>query len=526
MRWSFITNGNFIDFVHTDETSLAIESIIVSLHNTSKCIDWKLPTDTTRISFTIDEVRYEDILITDIDFDGVVMDSQDDFETGVVAMFPGLAGGSPGGSSYLSKTYAELQALIGSSGLTIGQQYLITDFATKHYIVDGNGSKPAGNPTITGVTEPLIVTAVAIDAVDKIAKSTLYPQDIIYVDFVESNWTDDISFSDSGVIVSGWKGTIYFRHDTLLDNSCGYDFRNVKFRRWKTDVAAYDGGTSYSQGDFVTSSNTIYRSLQNTNIGNTPASNSAYWVRLINLASNEYWLNKPTSQNGITASASFADFLTFVDNGLTTYDVGVRGTHFLRFLDNNTDYFYTGTLLPNNVMFLQDEETFVCYSNVFRGVCFGNTFWTGNNCYNNSIWPEFNNNILLEEFESNIIGSHFTGNVCNTFHDNVCGDNMSSNFLGIFTSNKVGASFGNNTMGRVTSNNSFGSAFRANYAGNGFQMNTIEDFFNGDNNGVDFTSATHVYASYNCNLFIRQDGTKKLSYTDNSDVLTVVNANA
>lgn len=97
MSWSFRTNGNFIDFVHTDETSLAVENTIVSLHNTSKCVSWSLPEDTTRISFTIDEVKYSNILITDIDFDGTAMNSQDDFETGIEAMFTGLAGGGGGG---------------------------------------------------------------------------------------------------------------------------------------------------------------------------------------------------------------------------------------------------------------------------------------------------------------------------------------------------------------------------------------------------------------------------------------------
>lgn len=109
--YSFRTNGNYIDFVNTDATSLAVETVVKSLHNTSRCVDWSLPEDTTRISFTIDEDKYNNLLITDIDFDGVAMDSQDDFETGITAMFTGLAGGSPGGSSYLVYT-----AIIGQSG--------------------------------------------------------------------------------------------------------------------------------------------------------------------------------------------------------------------------------------------------------------------------------------------------------------------------------------------------------------------------------------------------------------------------
>jgi len=102
MTYSFRTNGNFIDFVHTDNTSLQVENVLKSLHNTSRCVDWSLPEDTTRITFTIDEVEFKNVLITEIDFDGTAMNSQDDFETGIIAAFPGLAGsGEEGGSSYL-----------------------------------------------------------------------------------------------------------------------------------------------------------------------------------------------------------------------------------------------------------------------------------------------------------------------------------------------------------------------------------------------------------------------------------------
>lgn len=111
MSLSFRTNGNFIDFVNTDATSINVETVIRSLHNTSRSISWSLPADTTRINFTIDSIKYHNISITDIDFDGTVMNSQDDFETGITAMFPGLASGSSGGVEYLVYT-----ALINQSG--------------------------------------------------------------------------------------------------------------------------------------------------------------------------------------------------------------------------------------------------------------------------------------------------------------------------------------------------------------------------------------------------------------------------
>src|SRR5688572_11854111 len=110
---SFRTNGNFIDFVNTDDTSLNVETVLMTLHNTSKCIDWSYDEDTTRITFTIDETKYSNILIGDIDFDGVTMTVQADFKTNIEEMFPGLAGGSEGVLllSTVELTNAQIKAL-------------------------------------------------------------------------------------------------------------------------------------------------------------------------------------------------------------------------------------------------------------------------------------------------------------------------------------------------------------------------------------------------------------------------------
>jgi len=99
MIYSFRTNGNFIEFVHTDNTSLQVQNILKVIHNTSRCITWSLPEDTTRISFVVDDIRVDGFPLSEIDFDGVAIDSQDDFETGIIAAFPGLAGGGTVGSS-------------------------------------------------------------------------------------------------------------------------------------------------------------------------------------------------------------------------------------------------------------------------------------------------------------------------------------------------------------------------------------------------------------------------------------------
>jgi hypothetical protein len=142
---SFRTNGNFIDFVNTDDTSLHVETVLMTLHNTSKCINWSLPEDTTKINFTIDEVEYSDILIADIDFDGVTMTAQADFKTNIETMFPGLAGGAAAG--YLS--YVALLSQTGTDAPvatvlvnTLGGTVVWTRDSAGFYIATLSGAFP------------------------------------------------------------------------------------------------------------------------------------------------------------------------------------------------------------------------------------------------------------------------------------------------------------------------------------------------------------------------------------------------
>ena len=134
MTYSFRTNGNFIDLVHTDNTSLMIESVLKSLHNTSRAIEWSLTDDTTIISFRFDDIEVRDFPIVEIDFDGVAMNSQDDFETNITAMFTGLAVGSPSGGITLDGASPE-----SITNLWAGSQAeydgLTPDASTLYFIV-------------------------------------------------------------------------------------------------------------------------------------------------------------------------------------------------------------------------------------------------------------------------------------------------------------------------------------------------------------------------------------------------------
>jgi hypothetical protein len=134
---TFTTNGNFIDFTEIDDVSPVTASCIhpvMSLHKSSKCVDWSYPEDTSRISFTIDEKKYENVPITSIYFDDVVMSAQDDFATNMQSMFTGL--GSPGSSSYLVYT-AKLER---SGDVITATEILNTLGLTPTFVVDGVGT--------------------------------------------------------------------------------------------------------------------------------------------------------------------------------------------------------------------------------------------------------------------------------------------------------------------------------------------------------------------------------------------------
>ena len=102
--------------------------------------------------------------------------------------------GASGG--YTDITYANLVTPIGASTLTPGGFYRLTDFATKHYIVDaGLTQYTVGDGIITGPNEPLIVMAVATNGINGMAFSETYPGDIIHYDWNPANWLGSASRS-------------------------------------------------------------------------------------------------------------------------------------------------------------------------------------------------------------------------------------------------------------------------------------------------------------------------------------------
>jgi hypothetical protein len=450
-------------------------------------------------------------------------------------VFAPIGGGSGGGITDI--LYANLVTAIGASTLVEGSLYSITDFATVHYLVDGAGTviEDEGGPIInTGATEALIVLATSANTISHEAHSVLYPQDIIHYNWDSANWLQDFSFStDQTNIITGFKGVIYFRHDTLLDNYIGYDFRTVKFRRWDTAQTTWNAGTTYAAGAYCTAVDGlgVFKSMKAGNLNNATTLGE-WWVQVLDLSVIAYWNLKADAWLGITSGANYIDCYTFHPLGTDTYEIACRANHIEPFKDTQDMWDCCGTILSNNVFFLVSEGYYTVYSNEIGAEFYYNS--VGAYFKNNSVGTYFNNNSVGTYFKNNSVGANFYNNsVGANFNSNSVGTYFNNNSVGAyFINNSVGANFNSNSVGTYFNNNSVGANVQyiitpsKGSAATGFHNNTIRDgVFGGLGTELDFTCSTHVFLDYNCEIYRRPDGAIRLTYKDDADATIVCDYN-
>jgi len=432
-----------------------------------------------------------------------------------------------GGGGAIDITYADLVTAIGASTLTVGGFYRITDFATKHYIVDANKVQyTTGDGIITGAVEPLVVQAIATNAIGSQAFSALYPQDIIYYDWNPAHWLTDLSFAKAGAIVSGFTGVITFRRDTIYDNYAPGDWRNCKTRRWKTNATAWSSSSSYVAGNIVSHDDGyVYKALQPSLNQEPVGGDNEYWVIMLNLNTYEYWNAASTNWRSITSGAEYADFTLFGSGQ-------ARSVHFEPMLDNAVYNKYFRTILPNNA--LLDAAT--CYGcsigsgsffNTIDGYFINNTI--GASFYGNLIAVYYDNNTVGALFYNNVVGDAFEKNTVGAgFYNNTIGGYFSSNTVDTdFASNIIGINFANNAINSGFFTNKVSTDFSYNTIGASFQRNVLGQYFRNNNVGnsvlvnIDLADASHVYADYNCNVYHDKTLGDRLSYMDNDTVVYV-----
>lgn len=340
-------------------------------------------------------------------------------------------------TSITTVTYAELKTLIETSSLVTGTHYRF-EYQTIHKI-------PYTNDVNTGPVEVLIVMAITTNKVHHQVMSESYPEDIIFWRWDDNILLDQIEdtllldgtgnpylppplMSGSGVNAyspsTNRPGRIYFREDTLYRNCAPYDFRAVKFRRWKiktpfnitSTIKTWADDTSYTQGDIIESSGVHYIALTTFNSG-TGSDITLYAMNISSLLSHVnfglYYLSPvPDTYTLIPASGVYTGLSLEVDNTIyhdfTTFD--------------NLTFEYTG-FNPDNSTSLKN---FNCRIKNYLPAWLEQVAWE---YYPNVVFFSFANNIEVGIFSENLnivnscnlnIGSYNKFGYINTFNSFLC----------------------------------------------------------------------------------------------------------
>jgi hypothetical protein len=190
------------------------------------------------------------------------------------------------------------------------------------------------------------------------------------------------------------------------------------------------------------------------------------------------------------------------------------------FADNQIlDYFENNTIGSSDFIGSYDFTNNIIGNNFNDNLAEGNFF-------KNHIGHGFVSNESETEFRNNVIGNTFlNNNIGEEFAYNIIGDDFGGNTIGnsfgyggsVLRGNKIGNSFANNTIGVDCYDN---------VIGNNFQTNTIVDYFKYNQilypiSATNFSTATHVYADYNCTVIRSSDTNYYLQYFDGTVTQTV-----
>ena len=327
----------------------------------------------------------------------------------------------------------------------------------------------------------------------------------------------------------------YFNNNYITanfnNNRIGSDFNSNTLLGgsfYRNNIGNYFEYNVWTNGDF-----------QNNEIGNQFNNNNIY----------DYFYNNDIG-NGYNGNESYSEFYrNLIGNGYN------GNTVYSYFYENNIGHvFYNNTIGTNLTI-----GTYNFRGNIINNIFENNTILDSFN--DNTIGNEFKGNLMLGEFELNDIGSFiggnqfsggtynnkfdsytfdndFLGNVfansCMTgFNNNTIGENFSYNNIGFsFGSNVIGENFGNgggnpqgNTIGNNFYNNTIGEYFYNNSIPDNFVYNTIDNYFqwnivNTAVSGVCLSTGM-LYDITTVNVFKNKNGDNRLSYYDESDVLTV-----
>jgi hypothetical protein len=336
-------------------------------------------------------------------------------------------------------------------------------------------------------------------------------------------------FIATGTTPSVWCGT------TLTELTSYDEYHKVKFTQWTQNDNG--GGFSYERTKvYPTSEPTVY--FTKLNYGSETDviiegrleikrnNGGAIYNDVLENSWNQNVSPEGTEWNSIYTQPSNGS--NFENNKISNEFKGnyIRGD----FQGNNIDSFvggnqFSGGTYANNI----GSYTF---DNDFLGQVGGND-WRGN-FYLNTIGDNFNGNSFYGEINNNTIGNNFYGNnIQSYFNNNTIGDGFQTNEIkNYFNENTIGDGFGygsaipqGNKIGNNFYNNTVGEYFYNNSIPDNFVENTIDNYFQWNivNTAVSgiCLSTGMLYDITTVNVFKNKNGDNRLSYYDESDVLTI-----
>jgi hypothetical protein len=340
-----------------------------------------------------------------------------------------------------SITYDNLVFYKATSRLIPGKYYRITDYVTTTAL---EGTQSAGHQF------DIIVRADDVNKLNENAYAALHSGDTYFANSKLEAWelkycldnnNSRFAWADS----TNGKGVIYYMKDEFY-NECGYDFKNILFKRYKTTKA----GAFYNNKYFGVTNNQDEFPYDTT------------------IDKNDYkYLYTFTTYTSNYAEIKDVSLNNNKDSGVVCYQNVIPACN-----DPYGDYYGIPGLIPNNI--------------VFQGSYYNWYF------YNNSLGADCCFNTIENSFMNNTIGNNFCGNTIGSgFIDNTVGNSCFGNSIGISCNNNtIGNNCWNNTIGSDFAVNTIGDGFWTNTIGNYFKYNTIRNAFESNTIGNNFLGNT------------------------------------
>src|SRR5436190_413250 len=398
----------------------------------------------------------------------------------------------------VADTYANIATLKNNGKLIQGQFYKITDNQTIHTIpnttalnVQGTVYANAASWTknLSEGVEELILLAVTSSAFAPVVYSPLFPQDIIQFDFNNVLCEDGITER---------RGKITYRKDTIKGLETYYDWRDVKFRRWKANPPVWSAGTTYSRGAAVLASDGgVYVSKKfgnNSNVGNDPnlaaysgTASTTEWA----VKTDPNWLKVLVPSRSLYLSTSPNNFPL----GFAT--IPALASDFQDSYTFNTNIAGSGGGAMRNISigFASTYNNIIFTDNSINGVSPANSAGDGNSFHDNSFDLNCTNMTFNNgEIYGNSFGKLCTGNIIQGgFIYNLCGNICEYNRFGARISTvSIGNGFKHNTVTNLN-----GTALGNSVIGNNVQQNLINGMQTNMNlpDGFQFNSIKGVFAA-------------------------------